>query len=112
MDLLCTILEAHIENSSHFINMLSQNSPLDHRLINSFDVAAYKVPIDHFLELFSNHFTEAIFQVPTVTFKNLMKFCLTNKLFIFGEWFFKQIFGASMGNNLSPTVSYLYMEFL
>ena len=42
---------------------------------------------------------------------NLMKFCLTNNFFVFGDRYYKQIFGASMGNNLSPVVSCLYMEF-
>ena len=77
--LLDTISGAHIKNSSHFINMLSENSPLDHRLI-SFDVLSLftKVPTDHFLEFFSTHFTEEIFQVPIGAFISLMKFCLTN----------------------------------
>ena len=92
--------------------MLSVNSPLDHRLI-SFDVASLftKVPIDHFLEFFAYHFTEPIFQIPVAALINLKKFCLTNNFFVFGDRFYKQIFGASMGNNLSPVVSCLYMEF-
>ena len=79
-----TISGIHIRNSSHFINVFSENSPLNHRLI-SFDVVSLftKVLIDHFLEFFSAHFTEEIFQVPIGALINLLKFCLTNISFLF-----------------------------
>ena len=72
--------------------MFSENSPLTHRYI-SFDVVSLftKVPIDLFLEIVSTHFTEEIFKVPIGAFINLMKFCLTNKFFVFGDRYFKQI---------------------
>ena len=82
--LLGTISGAHIKNSPHFINMLSEKNPLDHRLI-SFDVVSLftKVLMDRFLDLFSTHFTKEIFRVSIVAFINLMKFCLTNIFFLF-----------------------------
>ena len=68
--------------------------------------------MDQFLEFFSTHFAEEIFQVNIGAFINLKKFCLTNIFFVFVDQYFKQIFDASMENKLRPVVSRLWKEFL
>ena len=42
---------------------------------------------------------------------NLIKLCVNNNYFSFNDNYYKQSFGLSMGNPLSPVLSNIYMEF-
>lgn len=111
--LVGTVSNSHIKNSADFIHKLKDiHCPYDFELI-SFDVASLftRVPIDQFLDYFASEFTEHVFTIPVEKIISLIKLCIVDSQFSFNGRFFKQIFGMSMGNPLSPVCSNLFMEF-
>ena len=111
--LVGTVSNSHIRNNVDLIYRLKNvNCTYNFELV-SFDVTSLftRVPIEQLLNYFHSEFKDYDFTIPLDKIIALMKLCIVDCQFTFDGQFFKQIFGMSMGNPLSPVCSNLYMEF-
>ena len=107
---------AHIKHSEDFISKFNNsNIPTNNVKLLSLDVESLftKVPIDDVLSFLSDklepyeeHFTLGLRK--TI---ELIKLCVSSNVFSFNGNYYRQKFGCSMGNPLSPILANLYMEY-
>ena len=111
--LVGTISDSHIKNNVDLLNKLNNAFPPYGFKMVSFDVKSLftKVPINDLLTFLKPELNKHTFELPTDTIVELIKLCVNDNKFIFDGNFYKQKFGLSMGNPLSPVLSNLYMEF-
>ena len=113
---LGTFSSSHLKHSEDFIcKFNNSNIPTKNVKLLSLDVESLftKVPIDAVLTFLSNKLQpyEDHFPVGLGKTIDLIKLCVTNNVFSFNGSYFKQKFGCSMGNPLSPLLANLYMEY-
>ena len=104
---------SHIINNVDLLNKLNNAVPVYRFKLVSFDVKSLftKVPINDLLTYLRPELNKHNFDLPTDTILDLIKLCVNENKFTFNGKFFKQKFGLSMGNPLSPVLSNLFMEF-
>ena len=111
--ILGTVSSFSVKNNIDFIEKLkSSNINYKFKLI-SFDVTSLftRVPVDNLLEYLADILENYNLTLPCDTIIELIKMCVIDCKFTFDDCFYKQKFGMSMGNPLSPLLSNLYMEF-
>ena len=113
--LVGTISNSNIKNNSDLIMKLNNCKPNYEFKLVSFDVTSLftKVPIDDLLIYLKpelEKYKETLELSPDIII-DLIKLCVLDLKFVFNEKFYKQKFGLSMGNPLSPVLSNIYMEF-
>ena len=113
---LGTFSPSHIKHSEDFIcKFNNSNIPTNNIKLLSLDVESLftKVPIDDVLTFLTNKLEsyEDHFPVGLGKTIELIKLCVTNNVFSFNGCYYKQKFGCSMGNPLSPLLANLYMEY-
>ena len=113
---LGTFSPSHIKHSEDFIcKFNNSNIPTQNIKLLSLDVESLftKVPINDVLTFLSNKLQpyEDHFPVGLGKTIELIKLCVTNNIFSFNDSYYKQKFGCSMGNPLSPLLANLYMEY-
>ena len=113
--LVGTISNSNIKNNSDLIMKLNNCKPNYKFKLVSFDVTSLftKVPIDDLLIYLKpelEKYKETLELSPDIII-DLIKLCVLDLKFVFNEKFYKQKFGLSMGNPLSPVLSNIYMEF-
>ena len=112
--LVGTFSESHIINSQDFISKVRHIPTTNHKLV-SFDVSALftNVPLEDVLAFLQRKLTENNINlpVPVELFMELLRLCVCDNIFSFGEECFRQISGIAMGNCLSPVLANLYMEY-
>ena len=94
---------------------MNSNIPSYDYILVSFDVTSLftKVPINDLLNFLKPELdnNSENFPLNSDTIIELIKICVIDSKFTFNEKYYKQKFGLSMGNPLSPVLSNLYMEF-
>lgn len=110
--LLGQISGKHIKNNLDLISKLGPQIPPQHDMI-SFDVTNLftNIPIDQTLHFLSLLLEERQLPIPKTHFIHLIQICFQQNVFKFGNHFYKQIQGASMGGSLSPIIASIYMEY-
>ena len=99
----------------NYLIILNSNIPSYDYILVSFDVTSLftKVPINDLLNFLKPELdnNSENFPLNSDTIIELIKICVIDSKFTFNEKYYKQKFGLSMGNPLSPVLSNLYMEF-
>ena len=112
--LVGTFSESHILNSEDFISKIRNIPTINHKLV-SFDVEALftNVPLDDVLAFLQRKLTENNITLPVSvdSFMDLLRLCVCDNIFSFGDECYRQISGIAMGNCLSPVLANLYMEY-
>ena len=113
---LGTFSPSHIKHSEDFIcKFNNSNIPTQNIKLLSLDVESLftKVPINDVLTFLSDKLQpyEDHFPVGLGKTIELIKLCVTNNVFSFNGSYYKQKFGCSMGNPLSPLLANIYMEY-
>ena len=112
--LVGTFSESHILNSQDFISKVRNIPTINHKLV-SFDVEALftNVPLDDVLAFLQRKLTETNTNLPVSidSFMELLRLCVCDNIFSFGDECYRQISGIAMGNCLSPVLANLYMEY-
>ena len=112
------ISDSHVINNLDLIKKIKGIEDIidyDYELI-SFDVVNLygSIPINELLEFLEEYLEENPSRGGGLTSKqviDLIKLIGENSVFTFNGKIYKQIFGLSMGNSLSPVLANLYMEF-
>lgn len=109
--LVGNISNANITNSTDLINKLRCHN--NSCQLVSFDVNSLftKVPVQDLLNFLKDKLHLLDLPVTHDVFIKLLKLCIVDNVFTANGKFYKQQFGMSMGNNLSPILSNIYMEF-
>ena len=113
--LVGSISDSHIKNNMDLIDKIQSRVPNYQYKLVSFDVQSLftKVPINDlclFLEPVLESRSDEFSLEPHIIVE-LIKLCVVDNYFGFNGKYFKQKFGLSMGNPLSPVLSNIYMEF-
>ncbi|CAF3457421.1 unnamed protein product, partial [Rotaria socialis] len=108
------ISSSHIVNSEHFVNSI-RNVNLNGKKLVSFDIVSLftNVPLDSALTFLNRFFSderEMLLPLNKTVFFKLLKLALSINHFSFNGNYYKQNFGLSMGNPLSPVLSNLFLE--
>ena len=107
---------SHVKHSEDFIfKFNNSNIPASNIKLLSLDVESLftKVPVDDVLTFLLNKLQpyEDHFPVGLGKTIELVRLCVTYNVFSFNGNFYKQKFGCSMGNPISPLLANLYMEY-
>ena len=82
----------------------------------SLDVTALftNVPLDDVLNFLVDQFNSGVLHlpIPIDSFVSLVRLCVDNNYFSFGDSFYRQIYGVAMGSPLSPVLANLNKEYL
>ena len=113
---LGTFSPSHIKHSEDFVHKFkAAHIPIHNIQLLSLDVDSLftKVPVQDILQFlrdklapYSDHFPLALDKII-----KLVELCVSNNVFSFGDSFYRQKFGCSMGSPLSPVLANLYMEY-
>ena len=108
------ISAAHIKNTQDFVDRLDHLQLPDGRLV-SLDVNSLftKVPVDEAISLPRRVIPNLNLDLPIAAnkFVDLVELCLSDNVFQVNNEFYRQKFGLSMGNSLSPILACLFMEY-
>ena len=109
--------DSFVNNSSHFVNIISQIHLEDNDLLVSFDIKSLftRVPINDALIIIKdrllvdseleNRTTMSPHQICS-----LVELCLKSTFFSYEDAIYEQTDGTAMGSPLSPTVANIFME--
>lgn len=119
---LLTFIPAHLKNSHEFVERIKNYDWKDNDRFGSLDVTNLygSIPIDgpenvidivcDFFERHKEH--TDIQEITTNDFRCLINLCLFSDSIFIGDKLFKQKGGLAMGNNLSPCLAIIFMNFI
>ncbi|XP_071476521.1 uncharacterized protein [Diadema antillarum] len=109
--------EHHINNSKHFIDILSQTTINPTDTLVSFDVESLftSVPVNEACDIIKQRLTDdpslsSRTQLTPQQIHDLLLTCLNSTSFRWRDTHYKQQQGAAMGSPLSPIIANIYME--
>ena len=100
--------DSFVNNSFHFVNIISRIHLEDNDLLVSFDVKSLftRVPINETLIITK----DILLSDSELEKKTTMKLCLKSTFFSYEDVIYEQTGGTAMGSPLSPTVANIFME--